>query len=251
MSNKGYHSLKIVKHNYGSPFKLIEESLEYLDALSNGNKIMALVELADLFGALEEQANKLGVNTQDLKIMSDVTKRSFVNKRRNNLPLFDYLKDNANSILEFGLGFIQVKLQNVNFNFYTKKIEKFTDDQSPHSHQQDFVSEILTGELKEKLYSTQDGSLSAYCGCGDTTLKLDNVGYVYLGGVIHKKGDLYCRLKNEYHTVSATNNTVTKVFKVGDKVDAFVFGEKHEYETYKTEEELWEIVKEICNEEKL
>lgn len=48
----GYHQLKIHKHAINSPYKLQEEFLEYIDTISIGNKIMAVQELADIYGAL-------------------------------------------------------------------------------------------------------------------------------------------------------------------------------------------------------
>ena len=48
----GYHQLKIHKYAINSPYKLQEEFLEYIDRISTGNKIMAVQELADIYGAL-------------------------------------------------------------------------------------------------------------------------------------------------------------------------------------------------------
>ena len=44
----GYHQLKIHKYAINSPYKL----LEYIGTISTGNKIMAVQELADIYGAL-------------------------------------------------------------------------------------------------------------------------------------------------------------------------------------------------------
>ena len=65
----GYHQLKIHKHAINSPYKLQEEFLEYIDAISTGNKIMAVQELADIYGALENEANKFKLNMNDLKVI--------------------------------------------------------------------------------------------------------------------------------------------------------------------------------------
>ena len=252
MSNKGYHKIDIMKHSYTSPFKLVEESLEFVDAIAQGNRIMASVELSDLFGAIKRQARLLNLTIEDLDKMSSTTERVLENKRRSNVSLYDYLKDNNSDILEFGLGFIQVKIQNVNYNFYTDKVSKFTDHESPHSHQQDFISEIICGELKEKLYSVRSGDMKAFCGCGDTDKVVeDTYSYEENQSLTYKVGDLYVRCKEDFHTVEAINNTVTKVVKCGNKVDAIVIGEKKDYIRSMSEDSLWNIVKEICKENEL
>lgn len=252
MSNKGYHKIDIVKHGYTSPFKLVEESLEFVDAIAQGNKIMAAVELSDLFGAIKRQATLLNLTIEDLDKMSSTTERVFYNKRRTNAGLYDYLKENSDSVLEFGLGFIQVKIQNVNYNFYTDKVCKFTDHESPHSHQQDFISEIIHGELREKLYSVYSGDVKAFCGCGDTDKVIeDTYEYKEEQVLTYSSGDLYVRCKEDFHTVEALNNTVTKVVKFGNKVNAIVIGEKSKYNTSLSKNDLWNIVKEICKENEL
>lgn len=252
MSNKGYHKIDIVKHGYTSPFKLVEESLEFVDSIAQGNKIMASVELSDLFGAIKRQASLLNLTIEDLDKMSSTTERVFENKRRSNVGLYDYLKENSDNILEFGLGFIQVKVQNVNYNFYTDKVDKFTDHESPHSHQQDFISEIIHGELREKLYSVYSGDMKAFCGCGDMDKVIEETyGYKEEQLLTYNSGDLYVRCKEDFHTVEALNNTVTKVVKFGNKEDAIVIGEKKEYIGSMSEDTLWNIVKEICKENEL
>ncbi len=78
----GYHKHKIVKGVLGEPSKIQEELDELKDALAQNNKIMALVELSDIYGALESLADNLGVTMNDVVIMSDTTKRAFKNGHR-------------------------------------------------------------------------------------------------------------------------------------------------------------------------
>lgn len=74
----GYHKAKITKGVVGELSKVKEELAELEDSLQQGVKIMATVELADLYGAIEEYAMKhFGLTMIDLKAMSDVTKRAF------------------------------------------------------------------------------------------------------------------------------------------------------------------------------
>lgn len=78
----GYHTKKIQKGVLGQISKVQEEVDEFLDAQEQGNKIMMLCELSDIYGALESLAEANGVTLTDLKIMSDATKRAFENGHR-------------------------------------------------------------------------------------------------------------------------------------------------------------------------
>src|ERR1700733_9829472 len=43
---------------------------------------MAIIELSDLYGAIESYISKYNLNMEALKLMSDTTKRAFINGRR-------------------------------------------------------------------------------------------------------------------------------------------------------------------------
>jgi hypothetical protein len=117
----GYHLTDFPKGEYGEFSKIDEELQEYRDSMRQGVKIMALVELSDLYGAIEaylqnhhqmmtmadlrngvipedEQLSTLrallgrmddhlltyhpSLAMSDLRAMSDVTKRAFPNGHR-------------------------------------------------------------------------------------------------------------------------------------------------------------------------
>lgn len=84
MSKHGYHIQKIEKGVIGEISKIQEELDELKDAQNQGVKIMELVELADLIGAVELYLEKHHPNTtlEDLITMKDVTRRAFENGRR-------------------------------------------------------------------------------------------------------------------------------------------------------------------------
>ena len=52
---------------------------EYEDALNQDCKIMAMVELSDIYGALEALAENYNLSMQDLATFSNITKRAFIN----------------------------------------------------------------------------------------------------------------------------------------------------------------------------
>lgn len=79
---KGYHLEDIPKGNYGEISKIEEELRELQDAAVQQCKILEAVELSDLYGALEGYCETLGLTMEDLKKMSDITKRAFRSGRR-------------------------------------------------------------------------------------------------------------------------------------------------------------------------
>lgn len=84
MSKPGYHIKKIEKGVNGEISKIEEELNELKDAQLQGVKIMELVELSDLIGAVELYLEKYHSNTtlNDLIEMKNVTRRAFENGRR-------------------------------------------------------------------------------------------------------------------------------------------------------------------------
>lgn len=75
----GYHTREIPKGEYGQISKLVEELEEVKDAHEQGSKIMVLVELSDLLGAMQGYLNENipGFVIEDLLIMAKATKRAF------------------------------------------------------------------------------------------------------------------------------------------------------------------------------
>lgn len=73
----GYHIRTIKKQQVGTIEKVLEEVEEYQDAMEQGCKIMALVELSDIYGALQLVADKHNVTMDDLKSMANITRRAF------------------------------------------------------------------------------------------------------------------------------------------------------------------------------
>lgn len=77
-----YHLEKIPKGKLGESSKILEEIFELIDAEKQGSKIMAIVECSDIYGALELYVQSRGFEMDDLKKMSEITKRVFKNGHR-------------------------------------------------------------------------------------------------------------------------------------------------------------------------
>jgi len=73
----GYHKREIAPGVYGEISKIREELEELEDSNEQGIFIMELCELADLYGAIEGYAEKLGVSMDDLRQMNERTKEVF------------------------------------------------------------------------------------------------------------------------------------------------------------------------------
>lgn len=74
----GYHLRKIRFYGeYGSQEKLLEELDEFLEACEQDNRILSLVELSDIFGALKKFAENQGTTLEELEKMSEATERGF------------------------------------------------------------------------------------------------------------------------------------------------------------------------------
>ena len=76
----GYHINKIEKGVMGDVSKIREEFEEFMDAVDQGEKIMQLIELSDLIGAIEAYTLKMtggDITLNNLLSMKDLTKSSF------------------------------------------------------------------------------------------------------------------------------------------------------------------------------
>lgn len=75
----GYHLAEIKKGVYGEISKIQEELDELNDAVNQGNKIMELVELSDIIGAIKGFLKTYypDFNLTDLIVMMEATERAF------------------------------------------------------------------------------------------------------------------------------------------------------------------------------
>ena len=73
----GYHNKYIERGEFGEFSKIKEEFLEAEDAFEQDNKVMLLVELSDLLGAIEGYCEKHNMKLEDLIKMKEATKRAF------------------------------------------------------------------------------------------------------------------------------------------------------------------------------
>ena len=80
----GYHVTTITKGVLGESSKILEEVEELIDAEQQHAKVMTIIELADLVGAIESYLQKHipDIKLEDLIKMASITKRAFINGHR-------------------------------------------------------------------------------------------------------------------------------------------------------------------------
>lgn len=80
----GYHVKGIPKGILGEPSKVLEECLEFIDACEQGVDVLALCELADIYGAIEFYLAKHHptITMYGLAQMAKLTRKAFANGTR-------------------------------------------------------------------------------------------------------------------------------------------------------------------------
>ena len=83
-STAGYHLVSIEKGCLGEISKIQEELNELADAEAQDSKVLALVELSDLYGAIQLYLEKHHpeVSMKDLAQFAAITRRAFENGHR-------------------------------------------------------------------------------------------------------------------------------------------------------------------------
>lgn len=124
----------------------------------------------------------------------------------------DWLRANAVKAHFFGLGFIQVKLDDqARVHFYHKDIPAFVEE--PHDHRYDFISRVLRGVLQNQVWKLAPGDDHevSYESCrqdGPEAPPGFRTGLVELGCFNTSKN-------SGYHMNSETLHAVRPVFKRG------------------------------------
>lgn len=149
----GYHKLKLMKHSNSSLWKIEEEMLEYIDAISTNNKVMAIQELSDLFGVIEDQANKMGITIEELKTMSDLTKSVFQSGSRESSSLYSIIKKSY-ILLGKEDGIIFALMPNNFIYLFTKHAT--SDDTLNESLNTDIIIELIKGSCDLRKNSVKE-----------------------------------------------------------------------------------------------
>lgn len=126
----------------------------------------------------------------------------------------DYLKKKHQMIHYFGLGFIQIKIDNyLRYHFYSPELPPITE--SPHNHRYSFISEILHGTIENTVYGLVKGSThilrNESCSKDSVAegIKVET-SIKELHTKKYNKGQSYFMPYTVFHTVKA-DNCITKL----------------------------------------
>ena len=165
----------------------------------------------------------------------------------------DWLKNNHQMIHYFGLGFIQLKINDdTRVHFYTHKLPSIMPVEEVHNHRYDFSSYIRKGVLGYSLFVPVDGDeytmKSVSCDpdkpapddAKPCEMKCITSGYYTEGAHYHLN-------KDTFHRVYSPNEAITEVWRNRNRREfAQVIGHKDKevcpFGKQVPEKELWEIV---------
>lgn len=173
--------------------------------------------------------------------------------------LYDHLKTKATKIHFFGLGFIQVKLNdNERYHFYNPELNAFVPPEEIHDHRYDFTSSIVKGNLSQEVYtfSTKEKSdhILRYVSCDPDYKAPTERQYVVpeLLSTIHSnRGSQYKLSDKAMHKVLPVASSTITYLQRSAKVKPFarVISSASEevcpFSKDLPESELWEWVKKI------
>lgn len=173
------------------------------------------------------------------------------------LLTIDYLKANHTKIHWFGLGFIQIKIDNrTRYHFYTTKYSSIVGDSEAHNHRYNFTSYVLKGSLVNIVYQFVPNSLGLYVKRQESCnpdLKVQEPTEV-VGDLIelgYFNNDSYSLNHHTFHKAFVNSDTITRVVRGDYKKDlADVVSLKFDkpvcpFSKQVPEAELWEIVEEM------
>lgn len=131
----------------------------------------------------------------------------------------DFLKKNHDMIHFFGLGFVQLKIdQNLRMHFYHPELKPIVPDEEIHNHRYDFISTILAGELTQELFYVQAGQSDFYM-INDNCQENKDITSVQTSVIItpgavqtFKKNESYTSLTTEFHRVF-TDYAITRLYR--------------------------------------
>jgi hypothetical protein len=126
----------------------------------------------------------------------------------------DFLKNNHKRLYYFGLGFVQLILdEKIRLHFYNVNIKNTNDE--IHNHRYNFKSTVLKGNLVQQKYQLIDGNThylkNETCGKNINLVNtnLVDVSILNLESKIFNENDTYSIFFNEFHDVSYKENTIT------------------------------------------
>lgn len=175
----------------------------------------------------------------------------------------DFLKKDHQMIHYFGLGFIQVKMdEHVRYHFYHPDLNTLVNE--PHDHKYSFVCQVHKGMIKHTIYQMVEEGWNPrrwdisrnvhYELCTAEEIpsgifKIEKKKFRVLGEFCVHEGSGYYMNKDDFQTVEAQGITVTQVIRreAREKDLVRVLRENNSKKIYSfskkiSEDKLWEII---------
>lgn len=167
----------------------------------------------------------------------------------------DWLKENHQLIHFFGLGFIQLKLNDSErMHFYHPSLEAFAEE--PHDHRYSFISTVLKGGLKNIIWKMKEGGEAAELRYESCKKDINDVPpseqcqRVMIGEFTTRAGSSYFVNEDMFHQVERVGDGPCITFLVRQepvKEFARILAEPDSpnvcpFSRNLSEEELWQIV---------
>jgi hypothetical protein len=165
----------------------------------------------------------------------------------------DKLRANHTRLYYFGLGFIQLKIdETYRLHFYSSEVPVITDE--IHNHRYHFHSKVLQGELTNFWYTITDGDshimVNESCNAEIEAPKLDKPCHAFLNQIeTYRAGDMYYLSEEAFHRVNTSSNCIT-LLKRSDYTKQFaqiVLPVGHNsicpFSKQIPKDELWEMIK--------
>lgn len=175
----------------------------------------------------------------------------------------NWLKKNHKMIHFFGLGFIQIKINDIErLHFYHESLQAFVDQ--PHNHRYDFTSTVLKGCLrniiwKECVASEGEPCVLRYDSCTSdkdvVTPESKTTNRKIVSTFVTNKGSGYFMPKELFHQVRVeVSPTITvlhrgyKEYEFSSILEPVGFQSVCPFSRNLSETELWEIVEDCLRE---
>lgn len=134
----------------------------------------------------------------------------------------DDLKKNHQMIHFFGLGFVQLKIDdNLRLHFYHPELLSIIDPEDVHNHRYDFISMIMAGTLTNSFFEVINNTNGLYtisdesCNINKKDIENNiilNCDLIEKDTIKHKEGDSYICLSHQFHTVK-TDFAITRLYR--------------------------------------
>lgn len=170
----------------------------------------------------------------------------------------NWLKENFQLIHYFGLGFIQLKINDEHrLHFYNKELPPIVDEEDIHNHRYNFTSRILKGTFEQSLFAVTEGDthiLEQESCRPDVQPDTDpqECGIKLLNDSRYEAGSEYYLTSHTFHRVAANFCITLLQREPRTKELAEVVREKNApkvcaFSKQIPEAELWEIVTNMLN----